>query len=72
MRASEGIMGAQPMVPAGRVRESLVIAATFVPLVLFHLLSQRDVQLKYYFFFFFQKDAINFKKNFFCKNTLKR
>lgn len=33
-------MGAQPAVPAGRVRESLVIAATFGPLALFHLLSQ--------------------------------
>lgn len=30
--------------PAGRVRESLVIAATFGPLALFHLLSQsRDM-----------------------------
>lgn len=56
-------MGAQPMVPAGRVTESLVIEATFGPLVLFHLLSQRDVQVTCSFYFFQNGGKENFLKS---------
>lgn len=68
VRAGEEIMGAQPTVPAGKVTESLVIEATFGPLALFHLLSQRDVQVKcsfYYFKIARKKISLKVKKSLF-------
>lgn len=56
-------MGAQPTTPAGRVRESLVITATFGPLAVFHLLSQTDVQVKSSFFYFKRVREIFFLKS---------
>lgn len=69
-------MGVQPTAPAGRVRESLVITATFGPLAVFHLLSQTDVQVKCSFFYF-KRVRENFflkreKKKKLVENTLKR
>lgn len=69
LRAGEGIMGPRPTAPPGRVREPLVIAATFGPLVLLRLLLQRDVQVKCSFFFFFFRRV---RKIFYLKSKKKK